>query len=143
MNATLTPTKEVFQNYAQIRAKNAWAAAQKGGFSGTSKKVCVVKDVPAMIVESGLLGAMAFAIEKNEAKKPIVGYYNTFVALREHLAEMKNASVKDTSDVKEWFKTLASSSAEVLRLTTTESMAYLSYLRRFAKPDEEPEGEGE
>lgn len=131
----MAPTKNSFQNYAQIRAKNAWDAAQKGGFTGTSPKVCVVKDVPQMIIENGLLGAMAFAIEKNEANTKIVGYYNTFEAIRKHLVEMKNPSVKE--NVNAWFKELASSSAEVLRLTITECIAYLSYLRRFAKPDEQ------
>lgn len=140
MNATLTPTKEVFQNYAQLRAKHAWEAAQKGGFTGTSDDVCVVKDVPSMIIENGLLGAMAFAIEKNEAKKRIVGYYNTFEAIRQYLVKVGSPSAKGTNDVNIWFKELASSSAEVLRITTSESMAYLSYLRRFAKPDKRREG---
>lgn len=127
-------------NYAQIRAKHAWEAAQKGGFNGKSKEVCVVKDVPSMIIENGLLGAIAFAIEKNEANIPIVGYYNTFEVTRQHLVTIDNPSVKGTHDVNGWFKALASSSAEDLCLTTVECMAYLTYLRRFAKPDKRRDG---
>ena len=132
MNATLTPTKETFQNYAQLRAKHAWAAAQDTVFKGKEGGEAV-KKVPAMIIENGLLGAMAFAIEKGE------GYLKTFEALRNHLVDLGNSSTKATKTVGDWFDRLASSDAETLRLTTSECMAYLAYLRRFAKKDEKKE----
>lgn len=132
MSATLTPTKETFQNYAQIRAKHAWAAAQDTVFKGKEGGEAV-KKVPAMIIENGLLGAMAFAIEKGE------GYLKTFEALLAHLKKMDYPSVKTAKDVGEWFSNLASSDAETLRLNSSECMAYLAYLRRFAKKDEKKE----
>lgn len=129
MNATLTPTKEVFQNYAQLRAKHAWEAAQDTVFKGKEGGEAV-KKVPSMIIENGLLGAMAFAIEKGE------GYLKTFESLLAHLKKIDYFSVKASKDVGEWFSHLASSDAETLRLTTSECMAYLAYLRRFAKKEE-------
>lgn len=115
-------------NYAQIRAKHAWEAAQDTVFQGKEGGEAV-KKVPAMIIENGLLGAMAFAIEKGE------GYSKTFEVLKEHLIEMDHPSVKAIKDVEGWFNKLVSSDAETLRLTTSECMAYLAYLRRFAKKD--------
>lgn len=129
MNATLTSTKEVFQNYAQLRAKHAWEATQDTVFQGKEGGEAV-KKVPAMIIENGLLGAIAFAIEKGE------GYFKTFEALLDHFKKTEFASVETTKDVGEWFSKLASSDAETLRLTTSECMAYLAYLRRFAKKEE-------
>ena len=84
-----------FQNYAQIRAKNAWKASQDTVFKATEGGEAV-KKVPAMIIENGLLGAMAFAIEKGE------GYLKTFQALLDHLKEMNLVSVKIVKDVEGW-----------------------------------------
>lgn len=123
------------QNYAQLRAKNAFEAAKDTKFAGANDGK-VVKKIPHMIIENGLLGAMAFAIEKREEKT--TGYYDVFRAILKHLKssvfdDMFVGNKVSQDDVEGWFGQLASGSAEDLRMTTAESMAYLSYLRRFAK----------
>ena len=61
----------VIQNYAQIRAKNALNAAKRWNFFGADGSECMVKRIPNMIIENGLLGMMTFAMSKckSESKK--------------------------------------------------------------------------
>lgn len=132
-----TLSKTPMQNLAQKRALNAIQAIQarkeKNKNTDENKTMPgknggeVVKKIPNLIIESGLLGALAFAIEKGE------GFGEGFDAIRIHLQSIGDPTAKHTLDIKAWFTALAGASNEQLRMTTSEAMAYLVYLRRFVK----------
>lgn len=142
MNATLTPTKEVFQNYAQLRAKHAWEAANEWKMKWEEEKKrkekakynydVASKKLPHMIIENGLLGAIAFALEKKGEDTEAGKLYDIFCAILGHL-KSSEISIATASSVEIWLTNLADTDVEQLRVTSTECMAYLSYLRRFAQ----------
>ena len=111
------------QNLEQIRAKNALNVKVAGGANDGA----VVKKVPSMILENGILAAAAFA---NENKGQ--GYADVFEAgIIPHLKSI-NKLPGDNTDLRGFIDDLTNVSSSTLRRTTTETMAYLSYLRRFA-----------
>lgn len=133
--------RHIMWNLEQIRAKNALKRASEIKLgSGDSKTVA--KEVPAMIVTDGFLGALAFAVEKkpNKEERKNLGHYSVFEAILEHLKDPQlnlNVTSKTVDDLlrdacEKW-------DADMLRAVTSESMAYLNYLRRFAKPGKEEE----
>ena len=121
------------KNLEQIRAKTALAAdtqVMRGKNDGD-----VVKKIPALILNHGLLAVNAYALgEKNE------GYQHLFAALARHLAD---PGIKLLPDAKpdnmarhllDYLSKEADSSA--LRQVTAEAMAWLNYARRFIKNKE-------
>ncbi|NOY80078.1 MAG: type III-B CRISPR module-associated protein Cmr5 [Kiritimatiellaeota bacterium] len=118
------------KNLDQIRAKNALAAADTG-YKGVNEGE-VVKKVPTMIRENGILGALAFAAERNDkGKLKNEGHYSVFGAIITHLRSVKR--IPDASmTVEQFIEHLAEVDATQLREITAETMAYLNYLRRFA-----------
>ncbi len=127
---TIMVEKTTLRNLEQIRAKNALAASGKIG-TGKEGGRAVAKKVPTMIVANGFIGALAFAIEDNG------GYLTVFQAVIDHLHKANlNCGIAAT-DPQMFLDELCGKSADVLRAITDESMAYLNYLRRFAKPDKE------
>lgn len=131
MTASLSAVKRTLD---QVRALNAYTAGQADVFAGKEGGE-VAKKIPSLVVMHGLLGAMAFAL--SDEKK--AGHRAVFEAVREHLQVIGDATAKDTESVEEWFKNLAGedTSATQLRLTTAETLAYLTFFRRFAKKDKE------
>ncbi len=131
------------QNYEQIRAKNALAAAPNIGLGNEGGKA-VAKKVPALIVQDGFLGALAFAIEKsNNGEDEKNGYGNTFKAIMKHLPEVKkDFGLCQGNNLQKFLDGLCGQSPEVLRAITEESITYLNYLRRFAKPGKDEENQG-
>ncbi len=121
------------KNLEQIRAKNALDAATGKSFRGANDGE-VVKKIPPMIRENGLLGALAFAKE-NEAK---TSHADVFRAIIKHLAGI--GAIKQEADLATFIQTLCASDAAHLRALTAEALAYLNYLRRFARKGKE-EGE--
>ena len=121
-------------NLEQYRAQRALSSAddiEKGVGGGQA----VAKKVPTMIRENGFLGALAFAVEKksgNALKNP--AHASVFEAVRKYLVGVGMVTASDTDGL---MKDMASESADKLRLVTAESIAYLNYLRRFAKPDKD------
>lgn len=126
------------KNLDQIRAANALEAASGTKYRGAANGE-VVKKVPTMIRENGILGALAFAIE-NDGKS---GHADVFRAVIHHLVDvrtpMSHASLSHESSPQELMKHLAAADAATLRAVTAESLAYLNYLRRFARKNK---GEG-
>jgi len=115
------------KNYEQIRARNAIAAADTIG-TGKEGGRAVAKKVPAMIQSNGFIGAMAFALEAKE------GYETVFAAVVKHLHDSgTDQGIKET-DLEKFLAELCKKDAAVLRAITAETMNYLRYLRRFAKP---------
>lgn len=124
--------KRVLRNLEQVRAFNAMTASKKPAI-----KAEYVKKIPAMIIQNGLLGALAFALEKGDEYKVI------FTSLIEHLAakEIKLNVQTNANDLESFMTGLAQQSSAKLRAVTAESLAYFNYLRRFAgKKKEEDNG---
>lgn len=113
------------QNLEQIRAGDALNAARSRAFAGKNRGE-VVKKVPAMIRESGLLAALAFALERNDKDKlKNEGHFAVFQAVTEHLGKDR-----DPDALMDRLSSRASSTE--LREDTVQTLSYLAYLRRFA-----------
>lgn len=138
------------KNLEQIRAKIALDAAGKIG-TGSEGGKAVAKKVPAQIVQNGLLPSLAFAIEKvkndelvkgedgyyqKDGKYDKCGYANTFVSVMKDLCETKYDLGICKGDLEAWLRGLCGKGVDELRLVTSEALAYLNYLRRFAKSEE-------
>ena len=117
------------QNLDQIRAKNALAAANDNRFTGANDGD-IVKKVPTMIMNNGILAAAAFA---NEDKG---GYSDVFRVVIEHLKSVNRLPGQNT-ELLGFINDLCCKDSAVLRDVTAESIAYLSYLRRFAKKNKD------
>lgn len=116
------------ENLDQIRAANALEAANGALFKGANDGE-VVKKIPAMIRQNGFLGALAFAKE-NDGK---TGHADVFRAIVKHLKTLNRLSGQKRETVDGFILDLCASDAATLRAVTDEAMAYLNYLRRFAK----------
>ena len=113
-------------NLELIRARHAFEACAKPDFGGKDGGE-VVKKLPPMIRENGLLGALAFAIE---GKDKTIGYRNAFDAICRHLKDLKKVKSENAIAMQE---ELIKSDSFQLRDVTAEAMLYLNYLRRFAE----------
>ena len=115
------------KNLEQIRAKNALKLAKDWKLTKTE-----AKRAPAMIMENGLLGALAFAQEKGgemaKVMKACVAYWQSLPS-GEFPAGIMDSSV----NLETFSKDICECSAAELRRVTEEIMAFLNYLRRYAK----------
>ncbi|MEI6890581.1 MAG: type III-B CRISPR module-associated protein Cmr5 [Pontiella sp.] len=108
------------KNLEQLRAAHAlkWAPTiGKGAGDGEAKGV--VKKIPALVIQCGLLSAMAFAKEKE------AGYKDVFDAFIDYCDLLSARSLDEA------IEELSSVESSDLRRITAEFMAYLGYLRRF------------
>lgn len=133
------------QNYEQIRARNALAAAtdkENYVFAGRNDGKAVAKKVPAQIVQNGFLGALAFACEtKQDGTPKNPGNHAVFRAIIAHLPDVHaDFGIGNVQPI-DFLNALARQEADALRAVTAESLAYLNYLRRFAHGDEEPDND--
>jgi hypothetical protein len=126
------------QNLEQIRARNALDFAKRDG-----DKICgplggeVIKKLPSHILNHGLLATAAYSFTEK------LGWQLTFDAIARHLADPDVAivpaqRVKDRASLLDWL-TAKDATSEVLKLATTETMAWLQYARRFVKRDNRPD----
>lgn len=127
--------KSGMRNLEQIRAKNAYAARETIG-TGKEGGRAVAKKVPAMIIANGFIGALAFAIEDNG------GYLTVFNAIIKHLHDSNLDCGIAATEPAPFLEALCKCDADTLRAITNEAMAYLNYLRRFAKPGKEESRDG-
>jgi CRISPR/Cas system CMR-associated protein Cmr5 small subunit len=112
------------QNLDQKRAFNA--ITSQGKWAGVNDGQ-VVKKIPALIRENGLLGAAAFALEKKS------GYEDVFNAIIRHLADSGIHKIEKAIPLEDFILKVSEMDSSGLRAITSESMAFLNYLRRFAK----------
>ena len=110
------------KNLEQIRALNAIAASRTFNPKGENGGA-VVKKVPAMIQQNGLLGAIAFALDGND------GCRDVLQGAVEHYAQLNHKAPKELTEFVQW---LVEQDSSVLRSATSEMLAYLNYYRRFA-----------
>lgn len=117
-------------NLDQVRAKNAHEAVS-GGLRGHGvENGDAISGFPALIVNNGLLSTLAFSISKKDKG----GYKEIGDAVAVHLADPvvkllvgKPATLVGLRDY------LVTQDSSVLRNCTAEALAYLNYLKRFAK----------
>lgn len=117
------------ENLEQKRAVNAYQACDGAVFGGVNQGE-VVKKLPPVIRENGMLGALAYALSKDGKSSGLV---NAFEAITVHLNSIGKVSSKDAVALQQ---ELMNCPALKLRDVTTETMLYLDYLRRFAKKDD-------
>lgn len=112
------------KNLDQIRAANAIDAIVGRGVNDGE----TVKKIPAYIMNNGLLATAAFAYETQK------GYGDVFAAIIHHLKDPRIQKLPENleENPKAFIDFLAERDSAVLRDVTTESLAYLNYLRRFA-----------
>lgn len=115
-------------NLDQIRAKNALKAA--------NDKICgpnggeVIKKIPPLIINHGLLAIGAYAFDEK------TGYKKAVDAIAWHLASKEIGLLPsdyspDTDGLMNYLSNEADSAQ--LRQCTAETMAWLNYARRFIK----------
>ena len=125
-------------NLEQYRALMALDSA-KDIEAGTGGGQMVAKKVATQIRENGFLGALAFASEKKKDKDGVLkfknpGHQSVFEAIRKYLVGI--SAIKGAVDSTDMMmESVAKCSAAELRYIMSESIDYMNYLRRFAKPD--------
>lgn len=114
------------QNLDQIRAAAAIADAKGLDRSAISK-------LPGLILTNGLLSAAAFC--EAEGGGDNRGHLkNAMIATARHLASRRIIK-EGTSDIRSLISDLSGKDSLTLQRAATESLAYLAYLKRFAKKD--------
>ena len=112
------------KNLDQLRAAHALKEADK------IDKTSVAK-LPGMILSNGLLGTLAFA---GEQKGPREGLKAAADSLARHLAQpvLGLSELAGITSAQKLAEKLAGGDALTLQRAITESLAYLSYLKRYA-----------
>lgn len=126
----------MLRNLEQLRAQHAYAWRDTIG-TGKEGGRAVAKKVPAMIISNGFLGALAFAIEDNG------GALTVFKAVIDYLHTASVDCGIAAKDPEAFMDALCAADADTLRAITSEAMAYLNYLRRFAKPGKDDAHDGD
>lgn len=109
------------ENLDQVRAQHAH------GKAGMVDKAYVDR-LPSMIVNNGLLAAAAFAATDNQKDK--LG--QVVAAVADYLKSRGLLRGENTAE--NLCRELSAQPSEVLRIATAEALAYLCFLKRFAKP---------
>jgi len=119
------------KNLDQIRARNALRCAEEDGESITGPKGGdVIKSVPSLILNHGLLATAAYAFTEKE------GWQKLFDHIARHLADPDIAIVSVSPATHRnliEFLTSDKSTSETLKLATTETLSWLTYARRFVR----------
>jgi len=113
------------KNLEQLRAAAALGPAADLDRAAISK-------IPAMILQNGLLAAVAFCdAEGGGGNRP--HQRNAMLAVAGHLRERCITAREANGDLKSFIRDLSAKDSLVLQRATAEALAYLSYLKRFAK----------
>ena len=115
------------KNLEQIRAAHALEPAK------TLDKAAVNK-LPALILTNGLLATISFCASEGGGDNRS-HMARALQSTAEHLARCGLVANQTTSDLKVLAKDLSGCSSLHLQRVTSEALAYIGYLRRFAKKD--------
>ncbi|MFO1498738.1 MAG: type III-B CRISPR module-associated protein Cmr5 [Verrucomicrobiota bacterium] len=123
------------KNLEQVRAANALAYAARSGVNTRGQqRGNVLKKLPALVMGNGLLAAGAFAY----AQKGDSGWRTCFDHIAKHLAHADIGITPGYDNLESLMDFLsAKSDSQVLKLATEETLAWLSYARRFEQSTEE------
>lgn len=118
------------QNLDQIRAQSVWKAKNSGdSFAGKEGGSSVVKTLPPLIQNHGLLQTLAYACEKSNSGYRNVGERNTCNHIAKHLCDRGIVSECDSAD--DLLLNLLNGDSQLLKRATTETLAWLNFARRF------------
>jgi CRISPR-associated protein Cmr5 len=118
------------KNLEQIRAMNALEAIEGATSFKGIQNGDALSGYPAMIIGNGLLAAIAFSIKQKGGHEDICN------AIACHLSNKEvNLFQSNAPNARSLLKYLCERDSAQLRLCTTEALAYLNYLRRFAKAE--------
>jgi CRISPR-associated protein Cmr5 len=109
---------------SQIRATNALKCRGKE-FKGQAGGE-VISKLPALIQCNGLLATLAYCLDKKE------GYLKAANLIADHLRD-ENVKITKSENVEELIDELANGDAALLRRATSETLALLNYMKRFAE----------
>lgn len=119
------------KNLEQIRAANAWKCSQGAQITRGQDGGEVIKKIPPMIINHGLLATMAYGFaDRREAWKEFFNH------IAKHLSDPQVAIIpngKDTLEKMNEFLTSSSADSLTLQRATNETMEWLKYARRFVK----------
>ena len=110
----------------QERAKHAWKCVQEvkdKPFAGDYRNITV--KAPSLILTNGLGQTLAFLRSKPDRAH--------FQSLYQHLADWVGSRVQANGDLLDWVVNKANS--QQYRLGTTEALALLQWLKRFAEAE--------
>jgi CRISPR/Cas system CMR-associated protein Cmr5 small subunit len=118
------------ENLDQIRARNALQFADAGGIANVQGGE-VIKKIPPLIMNHGLLATAAFSYSEKE------GWQKVFDAIAFHLSCREVAVLPETCGSRQKMMVYLSEDAdsETLKQATSETMAWLGYARRFVKKE--------
>jgi CRISPR/Cas system CMR-associated protein Cmr5 small subunit len=119
------------QNLDQIRARNALRCKEEdGSLIAGPQGGEVIKKIPSLILNHGLLATAAYAYTQKE------GLQLLFNHVARHLADpdiaIVAATVEDHADLMNYL-TGPDATSETLKLATAETLAWLGYARRFVR----------
>ena len=121
------------KNLEQIRAANALAYAKAGLDTRGKQGGNVLKKLPALVMGNGLLAAGAFAC----AQKKNSGWDTCFNHIAKHLAHPDIGIAPGQDNLDKLMDYLSrSADSQTLKLATEETLAWLSYARRFEQSSE-------
>ncbi len=120
------------RNLDQLRAAKAlqFHNMDFGGEDGGN----ILDGFPALVINNGLMAALAFCLMKASQTRG-QGYKVLGEALVAHLTD-KEVNLRlnlKTGTLHGLLEHLSASSSSTLRVCTTETLAFLNYLRRFVK----------
>jgi|LSQX01.1.fsa_nt_gb hypothetical protein len=119
------------QNLEQVRARNALQFAKSAGDRVVGEQGGeVIKKISPTIINHGLLAAIAYSFTERE------GWQLVFDAIAKHLSSPQIAIVPtQVNNRSELIAYLIgpSTTSEILKRATTETIAWLEYARRFVK----------
>ncbi len=116
---------------AQIRAANALKAAKQPNMGIGQKGGDALSSFPMLIITDGLLATLAYAVErKPDGQRKNPGALLVANAIAEHLSSPGIRIVK-ASDADSLVEELANADSATIRRATSETLAFLNYLKRF------------
>jgi CRISPR type III-B/RAMP module-associated protein Cmr5 len=118
-------------NLEQIRARNALAKCDD--VKARKDEGDTLSGYPSLIINNGLLATLAYSLQQKE--KPNNQAFRIASALAHHLAHLADDEnlVAPRQDTGEGLRDkLTESDSYHLQRCTTEALAFLSYLKRFA-----------
>lgn len=121
------------KNLEQVRAASAFKTGSKISVKGKEGGV-VIKKIPPMIQNHGILAALAYAYDESNK-----GWRDAFDAIAVHLSsaeiDLMPSNCNSTEKLIEHL-TGPNSTSLSLKLVTAETLAWLSYARRFITEEE-------
>ena len=118
------------QNLNQIRARHVLEFANFGSVSGKNGGE-VIKKIPPVIMNNGLMAALAYSMDKGQ-----LAWRGVFDAIAVHLSSQEIAMVpSDKNSAEMLLDYLASdeASSTILRDITAEAFEWLNFARRLVK----------